>query len=710
MVQQREEILQEIERRGLDPLGVQPTPEQAQQFGPPVQFPGESVFDEQILTNVDRQTGASLLIRSQAGLIGNPADRISFVQSQLPNAQPFGAGNFIFPDPDTGELTLFDPDQAKEPIETTIPFVGRTTVTPSDVGDVADITREGLEFAGSLAGTVAGGVTGGVVGGPPGVIAGGILGAGTGQAAGAEFSTMLSRLIGAPDTRTGQEIVRDIGVEFATGAGGQALLPGGAAALRGGTRFLLRGNQALAARRLAAFEAAGVAATPSQVTQNPLLRGIENLMGLTPGSSGVIKRTAQKAQDQLKTFAESRSKLLSGSVADADIAGEAMAGAIKGNFLPRFKDLSQRLFDRINQFIPAEDAVSVSNLQNIMGELGGEIPGAPALSEALRSAGLDKFIAAAAQDIGETGALSFGALQALRSRVGSKLGNVGLVGDFDIGELKRLYGALTADIRQAAVDQGGPAAVKAFENANTFYSRELGKIEQFLQPLVGKEARRLGGGIGEVFLALERSGKLGSATIDAVKSSIPAAQFKLVQAAAIRRMGRATASQQDDLGSLFSSERFLTNWNNLPDATKNSLFGTSRLRADMDTIAKVSSEIRESGRMFFNPSGTADRFASNVLLGIGAGGTAVIGPEFIGLLIGAAGSANIASRLWTSQSFVRWLAQATKIKPSGVSGHFGRLAAIAATSDPVTRDAMLKFLASFGEGGEEIPEETDNGR
>jgi len=694
----------------LDPLGVLPiSPEQEAQFEAPTRFPGESVFDEQILTNVNRETGASFLLRSQAGLIGNVADRISFVQSRLPNAQPFGENNFIFPDPQTGQLTLFDPDQAQTEMTLQTSMGPISVQLPIDVGEAADVTREAIEFGAGTAGAIGGAVLG-APGGPPGIVGGSILGAGTGQAAGAEFSTALSRLIGAPDTRTGQEIVRDIGVEFAIGAGGQALLPLAGAGLRGGTRLMLRGNQALATRRLAAFEAAGVAATPSQVTQNPLLRGIEVVMGLTPGSSGVIKRTAQKAQEQLKLFTENRSRLLSGSVADADIAGEALSGAIKGNFIPRFKDLSQRLFDKINQFVPADEAVSVTNFQTLVNELGGAIPGAEALSEALRSTGLNKIIQATAQDIAQTGRLPFEALQALRSRVGSKLGNVGLVGDFDAGELKRLYGALTADIREAAVSRGGAPAVAAFENANKFYNRELGVIEQFLQPLVGKEARRLGGGIAEVFLALERSGKLGAATINAVKQRIPAAQFKLVQAASIRRMGRATNSQQDDLGSLFSSERFLTNWNALPDPTKNALFGSSRLRADIDTIAKVSSEIRESGRMFFNPSGSADRVASNLLFLGGAGGTAVAGPEFLGVLIAAAGGANIASRLWTSQSFVRWLAQSTKIKTGGVSGHFGRLAAIAASSDPVTRDAMLKFLASFGETTEEIPEEITDGR
>ena len=56
--------------------------------------------------------------------------------------------------------------------------------------------------------------------------------------------------------------------------------------------------------------------------------------------------------------------------------------------------------------------------------------------------------------------------------------------------------------------------------------------------------------------------------------------------------------------------------------------------------------------------------------------------------------ADAAAGLYASMTagFVRWLAVGTKIKPSGIAAHIGRLSAVAAVSDAETKEAISEYL------------------
>ena len=88
-------------------------------------------------------------------------------------------------------------------------------------------------------------------------------------------------------------------------------------------------------------------------------------------------------------------------------------------------------------------------------------------------------------------------------------------------------------------------------------------------------------------------------------------------ATTLRRLGKATAGKQDDVGEAFSTETCLTNWNKLHPDAKTAITAPmpEGMRGDLNQIAKVASNIRDGSKVFANPSGTAQASANQLTTG-----------------------------------------------------------------------------------------------
>ena len=171
-------------------------------------------------------------------------------------------------------------------------------------------------------------------------------------------------------------------------------------------------------------------------------------------------------------------------------------------------------------------------------------------------------------------------------------------------------------------------------------------------------------------------------------------------------MGRLQASQAlagdfvEGVGK-FSSETFLTNYNKLSKTAKESIFSgkgwTKGMEKDFDHILNISNFIRQSGKTFRNPSGTADRvIGQGILLGGGAGAfVANHAFALVGLPL-IIGGARATASLMTNPSFIKWLAQGIKIgQNKGVDGaieHLGRLGVVMGNADSETRQFINEYL------------------
>ena len=218
---------------------------------------------------------------------------------------------------------------------------------------------------------------------------------------------------------------------------------------------------------------------------------------------------------------------------------------------------------------------------------------------------------------------------------------------------------------------------------------------------------------------LLNSGKEGVTKLRAVKRSLLSkdpktgksvveggeAAYKIFLTNILEKMGRLQPGQTlagdfVEASGKFSSESFLTNWNLLSKAAREELFKGSgwpkSLVKDLDRIVNISSLIRQSGKTFKNPSGTADRVVGQGLI-LGGGISAFTGnPLWLAGIPLVIGSTRVVAGLMTNPNFIKWLSQGIKIYGNkGADAfiqHLGKLGTIMANSDSDTRQFIYEYL------------------
>lgn len=677
--------------------------------GTPLEFPDgtdqgviDRVVKEQTIKrrveagDLDLSTGAPPFVRALVGGAPNEKERLKTIRKFFPGTivAPDDKENFIFLNPETGTPTLYNPKGL-------------------DSGDIPSVTREVVQAAGATAGGTVGAAGGTAVAGPPGTVAGAVAGGTLGAMAGEEAFNLTARELGMEDSRTlGERSSDSVRLGASTAAGDLGFRGVGRLfnialkrALRGGTQ-----KAADAAERVADFAKVGGQATAGQATRTRGLQAVEGVLSRMPGGAGRFAKKAQETIRGIDEFVSSKATRLAGRT-EPEIAGRAIEKGIvgKGGFIERFQTKAGALFDSIG--VAGEKSSSVKNTLDFLETATSPVKGAENISggKLLKKPVLQDTLEALKKDAGDIGEVPFAALKELRSRIGKRLSSFSLVDDVDRGDLKQLYGAITADLKEAA-SREGPNSLKAFNRANNFYRAGIKRVDETLTPLLRNKVPE------RIFKALEASGAEGATKIRTTLRSLNQGEKDVVAGTVLSRLGKATNRAQNELGEVFSTETYLTNWNKLSKEAKDALFnGTSLagLRKDLDTVARVVAGIRESGGVFTNPSGSAGQVVGQTLTMVG-GGSAVVGALTNDLaawglaltLAAGAGTANLGARLMTNPGFVKWLAASTKIKPNGMVAHLGRLTGIVANSDPDTRDAIKELLGTIAEARPKLTSKT----
>ena len=457
------------------------------------------------------------------------------------------------------------------------------------------------------------------------------------------------------------------GAQVAAGLAG-ALIPG--AAMAGGpaaVRAALRGGEAgrqRVAGNIEAFRAAGTTPTVWQATEGRMARALAVLLSRVPGGAGRMVNRAEGQADEIGAGLDRIAAGLSGK-RTAAAAGQSVERGISGagGFVDKFKARSRVLYDDLDRHISAESPVGLARTGAVLDQLSKPIPGATATSKALANPKLASIQQAIKEDLAAgNGALPYEAVKALRTRVGEELADSALVSDMPRAQLKRLYGALTSDL-EATAAAGGPEAVAALRRANQYYRSGMGRLDA-LERVVDKN-----GGPEAVFKAATSGTKEGATTLRSVMQSLPKENQRDLAAAMVRRLGKAVSSKQGADGDTFSTETFLTNWNNLSIEAKSTLFDRfgPRFKQDMNRVAQVAANLRKGAKVFSNPSGTSQgvaqvsavtALAMSVLTGNWGAAAGIVG---------GMGAANAASRLMTNPNFVSWLAQTTRVPTSALN-------------------------------------------
>lgn len=419
-----------------------------------------------------------------------------------------------------------------------------------------------------------------------------------------------------------------------------------------------------ASRIIDDFASIGEVPTVGMASGSQALQQAETVSSSVMGGGALRKKSESIASNMQKRLANIADDLSTKEGAEA--AGLEIKKGIqgKGGFLDRFRSTSSVLWNKADSMIDDSKPVSLDNTRAILGQIVrgdkvGEILDNPKLVQ-LKSV------------IDETGDVDYSTLKSLRSSIGQKIGNNELISDIPRAELKRVYGALTQDIKTAAQSVGG-GALKAFERANKYTRTGHDRVDDYLERISTKVEPE------KIFQAVAKGGE-GTQTINAVKRSLKPEEWEVVASNVVRRMGRSTSGNQTAEGDAFSVDKFVTDWDKLGSAKKALFSGSQKLDSygeDLAKIARVASTVKQSSKQGANYSGTAQA-ASRIAAGTGlATGVLSASPTILGLTAGSIAMNTAGARLMSNQNFVKWLAQSAKIPAKNSAAAIGALSGVA---------------------------------
>lgn len=421
-------------------------------------------------------------------------------------------------------------------------------------------------------------------------------------------------------------------------------------------RYAMRGGeqsrQAMQNRIQQFQDATGQTPTYGQATGRRIAQGAENMATKTLGSSGVMTRKIESQIRGLQDKVDDIAASLSSSRGPVE-AGESIARGLEG-FKAGFKRMQGQLYGALDDYLPGNTPITVNRTSEALRNLNTDIEGAPALSRMFKNARIQGIERALRSDLGDDmAALPYEAIKKLRTLVGEELADSSFMADVPRSKWRALYAALSDDLGEAAA-AAGPEAQGAWQWANSFTRQQMQRLDD-LAVVMNKD------GPEKIFNSAMSGSVDGDTVIKRVVNALPKESRKDLAAAVIRRLGRAAAGSQNDMGDVFSPNTFLTNWNKLSPEAKKTLFGrlgVEGVEGALKNVASAANIMKESATAMANPSGTAAHATLAGQIG-GAITAAALGEPMtaIGLLGVAPAISYGATRYMTSPARVNRLAQ-----------------------------------------------------
>jgi len=440
---------------------------------------------------------------------------------------------------------------------------------------------------------------------------------------------------------------------------------------------------------LEALRAEGVAPRMAgDVAGSRALQQTTAFMFNAPLTGTMVQSAARKTTEEIAMAVDRRAAAYGAGTVPAE-AGAAIETGVK-NYVERVGAVADKLYARLNKLVPPTLPVQPQETQTVVGELIATMPGLAKTSSGL-TPGLFKNLA---DDITGQGTPTFAALSRLRTEVGRKLGDPMLADDISRGELKRLYGALTTDLR-AAAQNVSPQALREFDRTNAFYKKQMDFIEgafrKFNQAGVSPE---------NMFQWAMSEGRIGATRLASLRKAMGDEQFGIVSSTVLRRLGTGGKDAP------FDTNVFMREWEKLTPEAKQVLFGKKQwgeYAQSIDRLVSIADEFRETGRLA-NTSRTAgtnqlfqmlSAFAHGTVLGTTGAAAAA------GTVAAQVGTQAMVSKLLTSPRFAIWLA--TPAGPNQVPRRIAALAGVAAQTPELAPEigAFAAYIAEQTQGAGE---------
>jgi len=328
-------------------------------------------------------------------------------------------------------------------------------------------------------------------------------------------------------------------------------------------------------------------ASEDMLTQR-LAAGLKNV----PGAGDTIVKATRQTVDSL---GDATKRVEQGfGAGSAEVAGGSAKDAIAGWIGEGSKDVSRRVYGAVDGLVNPEVRRPLTSTRSAVAEImadraNAKIPGASPAVQLVTDA------------VSDAAGMNYAGVKDLRTFLGDLTPEEMVAKGVSRGEANRLYSALTQDLRATIQEGGGPAALKAFEKANTVHAQIMGR-KQDLAKVIGAKGDASPEAVFSRLTAMAGSkssadmGKLMQA-----RKAMGSEAWDEVASGVVSRLGR------DPQGN-FSPDRFFTAYGNLSEGGRNLLFSTS----GKDNLAKALNDInmivnahKEKIGQFSNPSGTA---------------------------------------------------------------------------------------------------------
>lgn len=323
----------------------------------------------------------------------------------------------------------------------------------------------------------------------------------------------------------------------------------------------------------------------------------------------------------------------------------------------------------IKEFGSKPNKISTNNLQNITKD--PYIQDVMAINNADTKRVVDHFN----NLVDEEGNMSYNRLKIFRSTVGAKLQSPSLGGD-ERSALKKVYGALSEDMKQAVINSGGSKGLEAFERANKTFVRTQNILENKINPLIEAKTPV------KVYNLVMSGTKQGGTDTRYIMKSLDQDQKAFVRGTVAREMGLANEGMQGAERSVFSPDKFLTEYNKMQKIGAEKDLFTPQQNEAFKELNKVFEAVKQTGK--------AKQTSNNLPY-------FVLGGLSMASLPGAAGSvvgANISAKMMTNPSFLRWLAKSPKIETKAIPSYIRQLSIIG-SKNPEIREDILDYLGSI---------------
>jgi hypothetical protein len=397
------------------------------------------------------------------------------------------------------------------------------------------------------------------------------------------------------------------------------------------------------ARAASAAERIGVDVPRGITTDSPLTAFTTQVVARAPGGGPLMKAIEESREGLQGAVATAANK--AGGATDAAMAGDNYANAIEKSFKPSVKSGVSAAYDNVAAIMDKNKLTELSNTQGAVADI---------LARRGESAidGLGKAVDTVADAIKRPGGMTFDGIKGLRTHLGEMLDSGVFPEGMSQGELRRLYGTLSEDMKAAAFNSGGERGVAALERANEL-NKQVANWKEGIKKILGPESRSGEGVSGAIIRMASKGSSADIETLAKARSAVPKEVWQDIASTAIGRLGTSRNGE-------WTPAAFATDFRQLSDRGKALLFrsvGSGDVLPFLDDIAEVSQKFVDRGKLA-NTSGTAGHNALYAIGGAVAAGLAHLSffepLTAIGGIAGVNGTARLLARPATAASVAKW--------------------------------------------------------